>query len=357
MMDNNSGSFPFFDKGKYLITGPCSVESRSQLLEAGDYLSGVSGVAIFRAGIWKPRSRPSGFEGIGSQALSWLMEVRSRTGLPVATEVARSAHVQMALEAGVDMVWLGARTVVNPFSVQEVADALSAHPVPVLIKNPVTPDLNLWCGALERMLNAGAPAVAAIHRGFYSFHKSPFRNDPMWEVPIELKRRFPGVPLICDPSHICGNTNTIPEISQKALDLEMDGLMLEVHPNPAQALTDAHQQLSFPQLDKLIEGLVVRNREAKKPQEQQLTLLREAIDKTDQKLLETLGERMEAIRKIGIYKKTHNITILQENRFREMISNRLQQAESHNLDRHFLLKLLQQVHKESVRIQQDILNR
>ncbi len=356
-MDFAPGSFPYLSKHKYLIAGPCSVESRSQLLEAADHLSEVPQVAIFRAGIWKPRSRPSGFEGLGDQALSWLMEARSRTGLPVATEVARAAHVQMALEAGVDLVWLGARTVVNPFSVQEVADALSSHPVPVMVKNPVTPDLNLWAGALERMLKAGAPAVAAIHRGFYSFHKSPYRNDPMWEVPIELKRRHPTIPLICDPSHICGNTGTIPGISQKALDLEMDGLMLEVHPNPSQALTDAQQQLSFQQLDQLLEGLVLRQRKTRKPQEQHLSQLRAEIDKTDQKLLEILGQRMDTIRKIGNYKKAHNITILQESRFREMISNRLQQAEKHNLTRPFLLKLLQQVHKESIRIQQDILNR
>lgn len=224
-----------------------------------------------------------------------------------------------------------------------------------MVKNPVNPDLNLWIGAIERLQQAGAPAVAAVHRGFYFFDESPFRNAPMWEIPIELKRRFPHIPVICDPSHICGTTDRIPEVAQKALDLEMNGLMLEVHPQPGNAVTDAAQQLSFSALESLLHALVIRDEDAKKQYQDRLSRLRLEIDKIDTELLEILARRMHIIREIGQYKKQQNITILQSNRFRQMISDRLDRAERYKLDRSFLLKLLQQVHKESVRIQQDIL--
>ncbi len=354
-MKSLSADFPFISRRQFLVAGPCSVESREQVLKTAEFLSGLPQTSIFRAGVWKPRTRPGQFEGLGSKALPWLQEVKEKTKLPVAVEVARASHVQEALEAGMDILWLGARTVVNPFSVQEIANALQQSPVPVMVKNPVNPDLNLWIGAIERLQQAGAPAVAAVHRGFYFFDESPFRNAPMWEIPIELKRRFPHIPVICDPSHICGTTDRIPEVAQKALDLEMNGLMLEVHPQPGNAVTDAAQQLSFSALESLLHALVIRDEDAKKQYQDRLSRLRLEIDKIDTELLEILARRMHIIREIGQYKKQQNITILQSNRFRQMISDRLDRAERYKLDRSFLLKLLQQVHKESVRIQQDIL--
>lgn len=347
--------FPWLNRRQYLIAGPCSAESREQLLSTAHYLKGLKQMAIYRAGVWKPRTRPGQFEGIGEQALPWLQEVQQQTGLPVAVEVAQASHVKTALNYGMDVLWIGARTVVNPFSVQEIADALKENPVPVMVKNPVNPDLNLWIGAIERLQQAGAPAVAAVHRGFYFFEESPFRNAPMWEIPIELKRRFPDIPVICDPSHICGVTDKIPEVAQKALDLEMEGLMIEVHPSPDKAVTDAAQQLSFQAMDRMLEQLVIRDYNTRSQYRDRLSQLRSEIDKIDTELLEILARRMEIIKEIGEYKKQRNITILQSDRFREMINDRLQRAEKYNLDKNFLLKLLQQVHKESVRQQQRIL--
>ncbi len=354
-MNSLSAHFPYISRKQFLVAGPCSVENSEQVLQTARFLSGLPQTSIFRAGVWKPRTRPGQFEGLGSRALPWLQEVKAKTKLPVAVEVAQGTHVQEALDAGMDILWVGARTVVNPFSVQDIANALQQRPVPVMVKNPVNPDLNLWIGAIERLQQAGAPAVAAIHRGFYFFDESPFRNAPMWEIPIELKRRFPDIPVICDPSHICGTTSRIPEVAQKALDLEMNGLMLEVHPKPGDAITDAAQQLSFKALEELLGNLVIRDEDAKKQYQDRLSKLRSEIDKIDTELLEILARRMQIIREIGEYKKQRNITILQSNRFRQMISDRLDRAGRYKLDHSFLLRLLQQVHKESVRIQQEIL--
>lgn len=347
--------FPWLNRNRYLIAGPCSIESREQALSTAGFLSVLPQMAIYRAGVWKPRTRPGQFEGLGEQALPWLQEIQEKYNLPVAVEVAQARHVEKALNAGMDVLWLGARTVVNPFSVQEIAIALRDNPVPVMVKNPVNPDINLWIGALERLLNAGVPAVAAIHRGFYFFDESPLRNAPMWEIPVELKRRFPNIPIVCDPSHICGSTEKIPEVAQKALDLEMEGLMIEVHPEPLKAITDAAQQLSFQELERILNQLKIRDVKAKYQHSGRLAKLRLEIDKIDTELLEILARRMEIIREIGVYKKKHNITILQSSRFREMINNRLSKADKYKLNKNFLLKLLQQVHKESVRLQQDIL--
>ncbi|MCF8330834.1 MAG: bifunctional 3-deoxy-7-phosphoheptulonate synthase/chorismate mutase type II [Bacteroidales bacterium] len=347
--------FPWITRNRYLIAGPCSIEHYDQAMSTAGFLSGLPQMAIYRAGVWKPRTRPGQFEGLGEKALPWLQEIQKKYNLPVAVEVAQAGHVEKALDAGMDVLWLGARTVVNPFSVQEIAGALKDNPVPVMVKNPVNPDINLWTGALERLINAGVPAVAAIHRGFYFFEESPLRNAPMWEIPIELKRRFPDIPVVCDPSHICGSTENIPEIAQKALDLEMEGLMIEVHPEPGKAITDAAQQLSFEELTSILGRLKIRDVNAKEQHSNRLDRLRLEIDKIDTELLEILTRRMEIIREIGLYKKKHNITILQSGRFREMISNRLERAEKYKLERSFLLKLLQQVHKESVRLQQEIL--
>lgn len=354
---NQLKGFPFLEDQKFLISGPCSAESYEQLMSAARFLSKQPRMALFRAGVWKPRTRPGQFEGMGRRALSWLAEVKKETGLPVAVEVATAEHVKQAVQYDVDVLWLGARTVVNPFSVQEIADALKAQPLPVMVKNPVNPDLNLWIGAMERLIEAGAPAVAAIHRGFYFFEESPFRNAPMWEIPIELKRRYPEVPVICDPSHICGDTLRIPEIAQKALDLEMEGLMVEVHPEPEKAITDAAQQLSFTALQSLIKDLVIREKSASPKYQNKLTRLRNEIDKIDTELLEILARRLEIIREIGEYKKARNVTILQSERFREMMHDRLERADKYDLDKSFLLKLLRQVHQESVRQQQRIMKR
>ena len=355
MVKARDNIFTKLNRNQFLIAGPCSVESREQVISAADYLSALPQTAIFRAGVWKPRTRAGQFEGLGKKALPWLQEVQQRTGLAVAVEVATAQHVEMALEAGMDILWVGARTVVNPFSVQEIADAVKNTDIPVMIKNPVNPDLNLWIGALERFQEAGISQIAAIHRGFYFFDESPYKNAPMWEIPIELKRRYPELPVICDPSHICGAKDNIPEVAQKALDLEMEGVMIEVHPEPKKAITDAAQQLSFEELKTTLDSLLLRSYTAHKHQTDRLSSLRTEIDKIDREMLEILARRMDIIREIGHYKKNSNITILQSNRFRKMIKDRLAQAEKYNLDKSFLLKLLQQIHKESIRQQQNIL--
>ncbi|MCF8217856.1 MAG: bifunctional 3-deoxy-7-phosphoheptulonate synthase/chorismate mutase type II [Bacteroidales bacterium] len=348
-------NFPQINRQRFLIAGPCSVESHDQVISTAEYLSTLDQMSVFRAGVWKPRTRAGQFEGLGKKALPWLQEVKQKTGLKVAVEVAQAQHAAMALEAGMDILWIGARTVVNPFSVQEIADAIKGTNIPVMVKNPVNPDLNLWIGAIERFQQAGISEIAAIHRGFYFFDDSPYRNAPMWEIPIELKRLYPELPLICDPSHICGTKGNIPEVAQKALDLEMEGLMIEVHPEPENAITDAAQQLSFDELKQLLDNLVLRSYNTKLHQLDPLTKLRSEIDKIDREMLEILARRMNIIREIGHYKKAHNVTILQSDRFREMIKDRLAQAEKYDLDKSFLLKLLQQIHKESVRQQQNIL--
>ncbi|MFW6020160.1 MAG: chorismate mutase [Bacteroidales bacterium] len=355
MNAKQKNSFPQINRKKFLIAGPCSVESREQVITTAEYLATLDQTAIFRAGVWKPRTRAGQFEGIGKKALPWLQEVKQKTGLKVAVEVAQAQHAKIALEVGMDILWIGARTVVNPFSVQEIADALSGIDIPVMVKNPVNPDLNLWIGAIERFQEAGISQIAAIHRGFYFFDDSPYRNTPMWEIPIELKRRYPELPVICDPSHICGTKDNIPEVAQKALDLEMEGLMIEVHPNPENAITDAAQQLSFSELNKLLDNLIFRNYTTKKYHLDPLEKLRSDIDKIDREMLDILARRMNIIREIGHYKKNQNVTILQSDRFREMIKDRLKQAEKYDLDKSFLLKLLQQIHKESVRQQQKIM--
>ncbi|MGM0647084.1 MAG: chorismate mutase [Bacteroidota bacterium] len=357
MNTGSNTSFPFISRERFLIAGPCSAESRVQVLETARYLSALPQMAVYRAGVWKPRTRPGQFEGFGKKALPWLQEVKKQTGLKVAVEVAQAGHVEAALNAGMDILWIGARTVVNPFSVQEIASALKNSPVPVMVKNPVNPDLNLWLGAIERLKESGVSQVAAIHRGFYFFDESPYRNAPMWEIPIELKRRFPDLKIITDPSHICGTVEKIPEIAQKALDLEMDGLMLETHPQPDMAITDAAQQLSFQQLSSLLDNLQLRQVIVNSRYSDRLSKLRLEVDKIDRELLEILARRMEIIREIGEYKRSRQITILQSDRFREMVRTRLNEADNFNLNKSFLLKLLQQIHQESIRQQQKIFNR
>ncbi len=339
-----------------VIAGPCSAESREQIIDTAIELSKIPGVKAFRAGIWKPRTRPSKFEGVGEIGLEWLSEVKKITGLKLAVEVANPKHVELCLQHDIDILWIGARTTVNPFSVQEISNALKGCKVAVLVKNPIHPDLTLWLGTLERLNNAGITNLAAVHRGFYSFNKTLYRNEPLWEVPIELKRLCPELPVICDPSHISGKKEHLAAISQKALDLEMSGLMIESHIHPSQALTDARQQIMPEALAAMLEKLKVRAFSGTFDFQNQLEMLRQEIDEIDRRLIDTLMQRMEVVEKMGQYKRQNNITILQLNRWNQMLTERLALAESTGLKSEFLLKLFQLVHREAIQIQTDIMN-
>jgi chorismate mutase len=339
-----------------VISGPCSAETREQVLAIARELAKIPKVKAMRSGIWKPRTRPSAFEGVGEKGLEWLQEVQAETGLKVTVEVARPSHVIQALEHKIDILWIGARTTGNPFSIQELAEALQGVDIPVMIKNPLNPDLKLWLGALERFNQAGITKLAAVHRGFHCYEQGPYRNNPRWEIPIELKRLIPELPIICDPSHICGNRHMIGEVSQKALDLEMNGLMIETHNDPDNALTDSRQQIIPEALKNILDELTIRIEKGNQEFSDKLELLRLQIDHIDKQLIEVLGRRMNIVHEMGEYKRDHNITILQIERWREIINSRLSIADQHGLDRNFLLKLLQFVHNESITIQTNILN-
>lgn len=341
----------------FVISGPCSAENEHQLLTTARELSLLPEVKVLRAGIWKPRTRPNDFEGAGVEALRWMQKAKAETGLKLAVEVANPAHVEEALKHGIDMLWIGARTVVNPFSVQELADGLRGTDIPVLVKNPLTPDLKLWLGALERINRAGVHRLAAIHRGFHYFEKSPYRNAPMWEIPIELKRLVPGLPLITDISHICGRRDLLQPIAQKALDLETNGLMIESHYNPDIALTDAAQQLTPAALKQLLASLIVRQHSGGFEFEYKLEQMRTEIDKIDVELIDLLSRRMQVVDEIGAYKKENNITILQLKRWQHIIEDRLSIGANLGLNRKFLLQLLELVHEASIQRQTEIFNR
>jgi chorismate mutase len=340
-----------------VISGPCSAESEEQILEISQAVSSIPNVRIFRAGIWKPRTRPGMFEGVGIEGLKWLQQVRKNTGLLTTVEVANPEHIEAALKYEVDILWIGARTVVNPFSLQNLANTLQGVDIPVMVKNPVNPDINLWIGALERINQVGITRLAAIHRGFYFFEKSPYRNAPMWEIPIELKRLFPNLPVICDPSHICGERELIFDVAQKALDLEMDGLMIESHTDPDRALTDPQQQISPGDLATLIGKLAVRKERGSKAFENKLEELRSEIDKIDAELIHILTKRMEMVDELGYYKRDNNITILQLKRWRNIVHDRIKTGLNSGLEKEFLQKLLEIVHNESIRRQTEIYRR
>ncbi|MBM3435897.1 MAG: 3-deoxy-7-phosphoheptulonate synthase [Bacteroidetes bacterium] len=337
-----------------IISGPCSAESQGQVLDTALALSRIPNVKLFRAGIWKPRTRPGLFEGVGIEGLKWLARVKPETGLMTTVEVASPSHVQAALKFGIDVLWIGARTVVNPFSLQDLAHELKGVDIPVMVKNPVNPDLNLWIGAIERIHQSGINKIAAIHRGFYFFDKTPYRNAPMWEVPIELKRLIPNLPVICDPSHICGDRESLRDISQKALDLEMNGLMIESHIAPENALTDPHQQVTPDQLSELIRSLIIRKERGNNEFETKLEELRSEIDKLDAELINILARRMGLIDEIGKYKRDHNITILQLKRWSNIVRDRLNAGLGSGLNQEFLQKLLEIVHNESIQRQADL---
>ena len=340
-----------------LIAGPCSAETEDQLLATAHLLAKTGKVSVLRAGIWKPRTRPGEFEGIGSIGLTWLKRAKEETGLPTAVEVANAKHVEEALAAGVDILWVGARSTVNPFTVQEIADALKGVDIPVMVKNPVNPDIQLWVGALERINNAGITKLAAIHRGFSSYEKTAFRNEPMWELAIQLKTLCPELPIINDPSHICGNRELIQYVAQKALDLDMQGLMIESHLDPSVAWTDAKQQLTPAALSELMELLTLRKPESKdKEFTDKLADLRTSIDKIDDQIIQKIAERMQVVQKIGEFKRDNGVTILQVNRWDQIMNKRSAFAKALKLDLNFTSKLLELIHSESIRKQTEIMN-
>jgi chorismate mutase len=340
-----------------VIAGPCSAESPEQLLTVAQALKNL-GIPIMRAGVWKPRTRPNQFEGMGTEALRWIQEVKREIDIDFATEVASPQHVEEACKAGIDVLWLGARTTVNPFVVQEIANALKGVDKIVLVKNPINPDLALWIGALERVNHAGIEKLGAIHRGFSSFQKSQFRNPPLWQIPLELKSRYPELPLIGDPSHITGNRNMIFDISQKALDLGYDGLMIETHPNPDAALSDAAQQITPARLKEILSSLRVSAQHSSNVVFlNKLEALREKIDHLDQELIDTLATRSQLIEQIGEYKKENNVTIFQLERWNEIMQTRPEWGKQSNLFPDFIRELYTIIHNESIRVQTEIMNK
>ncbi len=347
-------TLPGIDPQKPLIiAGPCSAETEEQVMETAGRLAN-KGIKMFRAGIWKPRTKPGGFEGIGVEGIAWLQRVKKETGMYVSTEVATAKHVEAALEAGIDLLWVGARTSANPFAVQELADSLKGTDIPVLVKNPVNPDLELWIGAMERLNQAGITRLGAIHRGFSSYDKKIYRNLPQWHIPIELRRRIPNLPILCDPSHIGGKRELIAPLCQQAMDLGFDGLIVESHCNPDCAWSDASQQVTPDVLDYILNLLVVRK---EKQTTENLHELRSQIDECDNTLIEVLSKRMRVAREIGTYKKEHNMPILQTGRYNEILDKRGAQGALCGMDADFIKKVFEAIHEESVRQQMEIINK
>lgn len=341
------------DKRPLVIAGPCSAETEEQVMETARQLA-AQGVKIFRAGVWKPRTKPGGFEGVGTEALGWLKKVKQETGMYVSTEVATAKHVQEALKFGIDLLWVGARTTANPFAVQEIADALKGVDIPVLIKNPVNPDLELWIGAIERLHNAGLRKLGVIHRGFSSYDKKLYRNLPQWHIPIELHRRIPNLPIICDPSHIGGRRDLIAPLCQQAMDLQFDGLIIESHNNPDSAWSDKDQQITPDVLSLILNTLVIREMNQTT---ESLAALRKQIDEIDMSLTELLAKRMRVAGEIGQYKKEHGMPILQATRYDEILSKRIAEGEIMGMSGEFMKTILEAIHTESVRKQMEIMNK
>ena len=340
-----------------VIAGPCSAETEEQVLKIAHELKN-SDVSIFRAGIWKPRTRPGGFEGVGEIGLKWLQKAKAETGLLTATEVATAAHVKLALEHDIDVLWIGARTTVNPFAVQEIADALQGTDKIVLLKNPVNPDLSLWIGGLERLYNANIKKLGVIHRGFSTYEKTKYRNNPEWQIAIDLQNRFPDLPLICDPSHITGRRDMIQEVSQQALDLNYDGLIIETHIDPDNAWSDAAQQVTPVTLKQMFINLRVRKvTDDESEYNQKMAKLRMQIDEFDGKLLEILGNRMKVADKIGLLKKEKNVAILQNQRWNEILGKMILEGEEKGLSNEFVMQLFKAIHQESISHQEKVINK
>lgn len=344
-------------KRPLIISGPCSAETEEQVLETAVRLANTGKVDVLRAGIWKPRTRPGSFEGIGTKGLPWLQQAKKQTGLPVAVEVATAKQVEDSLHFGVDILWVGARTTVNPFSVQELADALRGVDIPVLIKNPINADLELWTGAVERIAKAGISKIGLIHRGFASYGNTQYRNAPMWHLAIEMKRRNPELMMINDPSHICGRRDLLMEVAQKAIDLDFDGLMIESHIDPDNAWSDAKQQVTPERLGEMISEIKWRSEDV--PSESfhvALDKLREQINHLDDELMQLLSQRMKLADQIGTYKKNNNVTILQTNRWNEILERAYQKSDKLGLSREFITRYMDAVHMESINRQNAIMN-
>ena len=350
-------NWPIHFNKPLISAGPCSAESEEQMLATGNALKSHQNI-LFRAGVWKPRTRPNNFEGIGRIGLTWLKIVKEETGLATTTEVANAFHVEEALKQDVDVLWIGARTTVNPFAVQEIANALKGVDIPLMIKNPLNPEVNLWVGAIERFADAGLTKLAAIHRGFFAYNNTKYRNIPQWQLAIELRRRVPGIPMICDPSHIAGKSSLIYEVSQKAIDMNYDGLMIETHINPEKALSDNNQQVTPKQLNEILGKLVVRQAKIEDPVfKSSLDQLRIEIDDLDYELLDVLKRRMNVAEKIGIHKKENKVTILQSNRWEELLKTRIQHGVDNGLTEEFMNKVLKAIHQESINRQTKVMNK
>jgi chorismate mutase len=359
-MENYAGMRTWLDDFKLshplVIAGPCSAETEAQVLKIAHELKD-SDVSIYRAGIWKPRTRPGGFEGVGAIGLKWMQKAKAETGLLMATEVANAAHVKLALDHGIDVLWIGARTTVNPFAVQEIADALQNTDKIVLVKNPVNPDLALWIGGVERLYNAGIKKLGVIHRGFSTYEKTKYRNIPEWQIAIEFQSRFPDLPLICDPSHITGRRDMILEVSQQALDLNYDGLMIETHTDPDHAWSDAAQQVTPTVLKQIFKELKIRKISTDEEDFNiKIENLRADIDIADSKLLEILGKRMKIAEQIGALKKEKNIAVLQNKRWNEILIKMILEGEDKELSEEFILRLFKAIHQESISHQERIIN-
>ena len=351
-LDLSPLNLPSDNERPLVIAGPCSAETEEQVMTTARQLA-EKGCHNFRAGIWKPRTKPGGFEGKGEEALPWLQRVKKETGMLVSTEVAKPEHVELCLKYGIDILWIGARTTANPFAMQDLADALKGTDIPVFVKNPVNPDLELWIGAMERINQAGIKRMAAIHRGFSSFDKKIYRNLPMWQIPMELHRRIPNLPIICDPSHIGGRRELIAPLCQQAMDLGFDGLIVESHCSPDEAWSDAKQQVTPEVLDYILSLLIVRDEHVTT---EGINMLRKQVDELDNELMNLLSKRMRVCREIGPYKKEHNMTVFQANRYSEILDKRGAQGSLLGMSPEFIAQVFESVHEESVRQQVEIIN-
>ena len=340
-----------------LVAGPCSAETETQVMDVALALKKERKTDIFRAGIWKPRTRPDSFEGVGEVGLEWLVNAGKEIGLPTTTEVANSKHVELTLKAGVDVLWIGARTTVNPFAVQEIADALRGVDIPVMIKNPVNPDLSLWIGAFERMEKVGLKDLSAIHRGFSVYKHAKYRNVPNWEIPIAFMEKMPGISMICDPSHITGNRDLLASVGQKAMDLNFAGLMIETHPNPAEAWSDAAQQVTPERLSEIINSIVLRSQEVSTDVASLIEEMRSKLGDMDNRLFDLLAERMLLSEEVGKLKRENNITILQQEHWQQVINHRMEKSDEYNLTQVFVRRLMDAIHQESIRHQTQVMNK
>lgn len=355
MNSNTTNKDSILQKERIVISGPCSAESEEQLLETCTQLASIQKVDILRAGIWKPRTNPGGFEGIGTKGLPWLLKAKELTGLKTAVEVATPKHIEDALSFDVDILWIGARTTVNPFSVQQIADALRGTKHTVLIKNPVNPDIKLWIGAVERLQNVGIEDIGLIHRGFTSYGNTEYRNVPMWQIPIEMKRLFPGLPIICDPSHICGNRLDLQLVAQKSIDLDFDGLIIESHVDPENAWTDKAQQITPMELKTLLDNLVFKNSDSNEDVfVKKMQNLREQINHLDEELISLIATRMNVVKEIGEIKRGGNITILQSNRYNEILNRAIKKGSQVGLSEDFIKTYMEAIHIESIQIQNNL---